>query len=188
MLFRSPPAYRTRALDIMQLFGPTPTEELLISLSADKSEQVRAKTVDLMGIISSDATQSRLVELLKDSDHSVRRKACEALLRAEQTIALQDLLPILESDDRFESTAARKLLERLPLDSWKNDVLTSTSQRVVIQGCLALAIVDPSPENTNAIIGKFQELMKGFVSDRNFVDLLRVMQVDRKSTRLNSSH
>ncbi|MFM2093419.1 MAG: hypothetical protein RIS70_543 [Planctomycetota bacterium] len=173
----NPPAYRMRALDIMQLFGPTPTPDLLISLSADKSEQVRAKAVDLMGIISSDATQSRLVELLKDSDHSVRRKACEALLRAEQTIALQDLLPILESDDRFESTAARKLLERLPLDSWKNEVLTSTSQRVAIQGCLALAIVDPSPENTNAIIGKCQELMKGFVSDRNFVDLLRVMQV-----------
>lgn len=173
----NPPAYRTRALDIMQLFGPAPKTDLLISLSEDKSEQVRAKAVDLMGLISNEATRARLVALLQDSDHSVRRKACEALLRAEQTVSIESLVPVLESDDRFESTAARRLLERLPVDNWRATVLASKNQRVVIQGCLALAMVDPSPENTNAIITRLQEMMGEFVSDRNFVDLLRVMQV-----------
>ncbi len=77
-----PAAERVRALDLMQLFGPVPANELLVQLSRDKSPQVRTKAAYLLGIHGTADSNSRLVELLDDADPNVRRHACEALVRA----------------------------------------------------------------------------------------------------------
>lgn len=169
--------YRTRALDVMQLFGPPPTTDLLIDLSKAKNERVRAKAAELMGLHSDDGTRDALVEMLGDSDRRVRRKACEALVRAGQSPPLDQLIELLKSDDRFEAWAARRCLEKMPVESWKDIVLRSKDHRVIIQGGLALLVAHPSKEHSLDVIGRIDTLMHDFISDRDFIDMMRLLQV-----------
>jgi putative heme-binding domain-containing protein len=173
----NPPHYRTRALDLMQLLGPVPTSELLIALAKDKSEQVRGKAADLMGLHPADETRGALVKLLDDADRNVRRKSLEAFARAEQEAPVEKIFKSLASDDRAEAWAARRLLERMRLDRWREAALAAKEQRVFIQGALALMIAQPSGENAEAVLTRARAMMGEFISDRNFVDLLRIMQV-----------
>jgi len=169
--------YRARALDLLQLYGPPPDETLLLELSRDKNELIRAKAAGLMGLHGNDETRERLLDLLEDSDRCVRRKAMEALVRAQQQAPPETVLPLLASDDRFEAWAARRLLETSPVDQWRDTVLETDQQRIFIQGALALLIAQPTAEDALAILERCSTLMSDFVSDRDFVDLLRVMQV-----------
>lgn len=169
--------YRTRALALMQLFGPEPDAGLLASLSRDENEIVRGKAVELMGLFPSDETHARLVKLLDDPDRIVRRRACEALVRARQETPLEAITMLLASDDRYEAWAARRLLERLPVEQWKDQVLASNDHRVFIQGSLALMIAHPSAQHAKAVVQRFNRLSNEFITDRNFVDMLRLMQV-----------
>ncbi len=173
----NPTHYRVRALDLMQLYGPTPAVSLLLELSNDKNEIIRAKAADLMGLYSSDETRERLLDLLEDSDRNVRRKAMESIARAGQTAPPDTLLPLLASDDRFEAWAARRLLELSPPEQWSSKILSSDNHRILIQGALALLIAHPSQVNARAVIERIGERMVDFVSDRDFIDMLRVMQV-----------
>ena len=173
----NPAQYRIQALDLMQLFGPPPSPELLIELSQEPSELVRAKAAELMGLHATDATRDRLVALLDDNDRAVRRKACEALSRCDHAPPLDKLMKLIASDDRFEAWAARRVLERMPVESWSEDVLNSTDHRVLVQGCLALMIAHPSRDNGLAVLQQLSKATEKFVSDKNFVDMLRVMQV-----------
>ena len=174
---QNPWYYRTRALDIMQLYGPPPSPDLLIELSEEESELVRAKAVDLMGLHADETTKERLIELLDDPDRMVRRKVCEALLRATQTPPLESLLPILASDDRYESWAARRLLERMPTETWRDAILETDDHRSFVQGALALMTSQPNNDNALAILQRFSVLMEDFISDQDFVAMLRVIQV-----------
>lgn len=169
--------YRTRALDVLQLFGPPPTPELLIELTKTQNEFVRAKAAELMGLHGTDETRLALIELLADSDRTVRRKACEALVRAEQIPPMDNLLPLLKSDDRSEAWAARRLLERAPTEEWRDIILEHADHRVFIEGGLALLIAHPSQENALAVIARGREVLDEFVSDRDFIDVMRLLQV-----------
>jgi putative heme-binding domain-containing protein len=169
--------YRTRALDLMQLLGPPPTAELLIRLSRDGNEFVRGKAVELMGLNVRDVTDERLIAMLKDPDRGVRRRVCEALLRSGSAPSIEALLPTLASDDRFEAWGARRLLERQPIEQWRDLLLESDNHRLVIQGSLALLIVHPNHEHTRQVIARFEELLSDFVTDRDFIDFLRIVQV-----------
>ena len=169
----NPTHYRTRALDLMQLYGPTPSVALLLELSRDKNEIIRAKAAELMGLYASDETRERLLDLFEDSDRFVRRKAMEAVVRAEQQAPPDTVIPLLASDDRFEAWAARRLLEVSPVEQWRDTVLNSDQQRIFIQGALALLIAQPSRENAFAVLERSSKLMTDFVSDRDFIDMLR---------------
>ena len=173
----NPSPYRTRALDVLQLFGPPPKTDLLIELSKEKSEAIRSKAAELMGVQSDEKTGVALVSLLDDSDRTVRRKACEALSRAGQTAPVKKILKLLGSDDRAESWAARQLLEKADVDTWREEILDSENHRVFVQGSLALIITDPSRLNAAAITERFHKHVEDFVSDRDFVDMLRLMQI-----------
>lgn len=173
----NPWQHRVRALELMQWFGPVPTGELLIEVSKSQNELVRAKAAELMGLHPSDSTRARLLELLRDSDRLVRRRACEALLRADQTAPFSSLAPLLTADDRQEVWAARRLLERMPVELWRKQVLTSDNHRLFITGSLALLISHPTRENSLAVLQRFGQIMHGFISDRDFIDMLRVAQV-----------
>ncbi|HND52157.1 MAG TPA: HEAT repeat domain-containing protein [Pirellulaceae bacterium] len=173
----NPADYRTRAVDLMQLFGSPPDTELLLFLSKDKSEAVRAKAAEVMGLHGDERTQERLTALLADADRTVRRKACEALVRAEQTAEVEKLFTALASDDRFESFAARRLLEATPVEKWREQVLETDNQRILIQGGLALATAHPDAQNSQQLVGRIGLAVQKFVSDRNFVDMLRVVEV-----------
>ncbi len=115
-----------------------------------------------MGVYSGDETRERLLDLLEDTDRNVRRKALEALARAEQTAPPDTLIPLLASDDRFESWAARRLLELSPPEQWRAKVLSAENHRVFIHGALALLIAQPSEENALAVMERVRELMIGF--------------------------
>jgi putative heme-binding domain-containing protein len=173
----NPTPYRLQALDVMQLYGPAPSEEFLLHLSKEKNEQIRGRAAELMGQRPSEATKARLVALLTDKDRYVRRKACEAMLRAGHTAPFAALEKGLGSDDRFEAWAARRLLERSPVNEWQQQVLTSENDRVIIQGGLALAIARPEREIALDVLQSLSDAMRKFVSDREFVDMMRVMQV-----------
>jgi putative heme-binding domain-containing protein len=173
----NPPQYRTRAMDLMHLFGPVPSADLLIRLSREKSEEVRGKAAELMGLHAGVATQTRLVEMLEDGDLNVRRKACEALIRANQSAPPEAVLPLLASEDRALASSARRLLETLPVAEWRDLVLHSDAHRVQIQGGLALVVAHASPENSRDVIESIRTAMQSFVSDQDFVDMLRLLQV-----------
>lgn len=183
----NPAKYRLRAMDLIQLFGPALTADMLLELSASKNELVRARAVHLMAAHKDpDATRERLIELVSDSDPRVQRAACEALLRLGEVPKLDDLLPLLASDDRYLAWSARRLLERLPADSWKDKLLSSDNQRLVIQGGLALMLAEPTPENGQLVISAVSRTLKGFVSDRNLNDFLRLTQVALHRSGLSS--
>ena len=169
--------YRSRALDLMQLFGPTPAAASLTPLAVAETEQVRAKAVELMGLHADDETREALIGLLSDSDRIVCRRACEALARAGQAPPVDKLIDLLKSDDRFIAWSARRLLERIPADQWSEQLLASDNLRVVLQASLALLVAQPGPENARRVLDRTTVLAGGFTTDRDFIDLLRVMQV-----------
>lgn len=173
----NPPEYRTRALDLLQLFGTPPDTVLLENLSKDKNESVRAKVAELLGLRTGDESRALLVAFLKDADGTVRRKAAESLARTASPVTLEQLRPVLASEDRFEAWSARRLLERQPVDQWREDVLASPNPRVLIQGSLALLIAEPDAKNGRDVIERVGKACAKFVSDRNFTDMLRVIRV-----------
>lgn len=173
----NPGNYRARALDVMQLFGPTPEPDLLIELAKDKNELVRAKAAELLGMHADARGQQQLASLLADGNRTVRRKACEALTRSGQSAPIEQILELAASEDRHEAWAARRLLERQPIDQWRENVLNATDQRKFIQGALALLVSQPSRENALAVIQNIRRHLGTFVSDHDFIDMLRLAQV-----------
>lgn len=168
---------RARALDLMQLIGPLPTTDLLANLSHDSDAAVRAKSADLMGVHHDEATNRRLVELLVDRDATVRRKACEALVRAGQLAPVAPLLSMLGDPDRFVAWAAKRALEERPRDEWQSLVMADRNPRVFLLGSLALLALEPDPSTSEAILSRSREWMQGFLSDDDFLGLLRVIEV-----------
>lgn len=173
----NPWSYRTRALDLLQLFGPSPTAAQLVPLAGAKTEQVRAKAAELMGLHSELETRETLVTLLHDSDRAVCRRACEALVRSGHAPAPEQLVELLKSDDRHTAWAARRLLERIPAEQWSEQLLAGDSHRQILQASLALLTARPSPENARRVLDRMTELAGGFMTDRDFTDLLRLMQL-----------
>jgi len=131
----------------------------------------------MMALHATTETREALVKLLDDPDRGVRRKALEAFVRAEQPAPAEKVLKLLASDDRTESWAARRLLERTKVEDWREEMLTAKDQRVFIQGSLALMLASRMPKNAKDILARCETLMGEFISDRNFVDLMRVIQV-----------
>jgi putative heme-binding domain-containing protein len=182
----NPPHYRLQALDLLQLYGPTPSTELLLELSREPSELVRGRAAELMGMHADRQTHQRLIELLDDSDRAVRRKACEAMARADQAPPLEKVLTLLVSDDRYEAWAARRILERMNVDDWRDRVLTAKSHRLLVQGGLALMIAQPTRENALPLLEQVSRAMGTFVSDRDFLDILRLVEVTLTRSELSS--
>jgi putative heme-binding domain-containing protein len=170
-------ADRLRALDLMQLFGPFPSGTQLARAAGDPDPEVRAKAAFLMGLHMQPITRSTLIKLLADRDAIVQRVACEALLRGNQKPSYQQLAPLLASENRAVAYAATRLLETLPRDEYRTATLEAKSTRTFLQGALALLTMDPDRETCLAILERAGVIMKGFVSDRDFVDLLRVAEL-----------
>lgn len=173
----NPPHYRTRAMDLMQLLGPVPHEELIIDLSRAESEAVRARAAQMLGWNPGKRGARRLEEMLDDSDLRVRRLACEAMLRSEQWPEAYKLFPLLASDDRSLQFAARRVLERIPADQWREEILEEVDPAIAIHGALALAIADSSRETSLLVLEKMSQLIPTYLSDSQFIDLLRTTQV-----------
>lgn len=174
----NPAAYRTRAIELMQLFGPIPSDEVLVDLSTASSEAVRAKAAAMMGLHPSVAVQDRLTEMLGDSDASVRRAACEAMLRSNQLpITIDPLMDIIAGEDRTLTFVARRLLERMPVADVRSRVLSSKDPHTKIVGMLAMINAEPTPTTCRTVLRHCGLLMDDYLSDADFVDNLRLIQV-----------
>lgn len=183
---KNPEDYRVQAMDLMMLFGPVPNENLLIRLSQDKNPIIRAKAVRAMMVEVTDATEERLGEMLDDSDPMVRRIVCESLAYLDAKVKYDQLRPILVSEDRFESIAARKLLEKQPAELYQEQILETKTLHEFTRGASALIAANPDRDTAYAILARVSEHLDGFVSDKDFVDLLRVVQISLELGQIES--
>ncbi|MDA1180284.1 MAG: HEAT repeat domain-containing protein, partial [Planctomycetota bacterium] len=171
-------ADRVSALRTMGWYGPPLSKEFLLELSVDKQPAVRAAACTHLGQLESDdAIADRLVELVADGDAHVRRRALESLRRGNYKIATNGLIRSLSTVDRFESWSARRQLETLPADSWYPLILKTDVPREFLQLALARLIVDPDKEFSVEAIARVTELLNEYVSDRDFTDMMRLVQV-----------
>jgi putative heme-binding domain-containing protein len=169
--------YRLRALDVMQLFGPAPSQDLLEELAADDKVEIRAKAAFLIGLHSALNSRDTLLELLDDDSSIVRRAACEAVARSRTNVPSDDLRGSLASPDRFESWAARQALIQLPQSQWRSLVTSTDNHAVFNQVALALLTRDPSPESSIEIIDRVNDFFDTTIADNDFVDMLRIAQL-----------
>jgi putative heme-binding domain-containing protein len=172
-----PNADRVRALELMQLLGPSPTPALLLGLSKDASAEVRAKAVELMGLHADTAGNTQLAALLADPDATVRRRTCEALVRAGHQAPPEKLVALLGDPDRFVAWAARRALEAMPRDQWRAQVLAAKDTRVFLHGSVALLASAAERADADAVLARVGKLLTGFLTDEDFLDLLRVTQL-----------
>lgn len=182
---RNDVSYRLRALDLMVLYGPWPTASLLDELTTDERAEIRARATDIAGQLDSPVAAEMLKRAIADADPMVRRCALQSCIRRRVELSLDDIRASLQSMDRVESTVARRCLERIPVANWRDEILTTDDQRLFVQGSLALVSVQPTEENRLAIIERTGQLLQGFISDANFIDILRVCQVALDDPSLN---
>ncbi len=172
-----PARFRVRALDVMTLYGPAASSELLERLAGDLQAEVRVAAARVLGSRPAATAQPVLERLLSDDEPWVRRVACESLIRCNAAVAPQRLANSLRSLDQGEAFAARRLLERIPSEQWRDMILTQNDPRIFLQGAAALLIAAPSLESSYAVLARASEYFDGFVADADFIDFLRVIQL-----------
>ncbi len=174
---KNPANYRLHAIDLMMLYGPVPSSALLVKLSKDTNVLVRAKVARAMAYDPTPIISHRLVEMLGDESPQVRRIVCEGIAYRKIPVRYEDIQPLLKAADRFESLAARKVLEKMAVADYREEVLNTKDQLEFIRGSLALIAANPDPKNSYAILARVSELLEDFISDRNFLEMLRLVQV-----------
>ncbi len=171
------PKFRTRALDNMVLYGPFPSDKMLSELAGDKSHEVRTKAAQICGLADSAEHIELLTRFIKDNHPRVRRAACESMIRLGHQSNLAELETMLISNDRIEAAVARRMLERIPVESWGETVLTTDNTRLFIQGSMAMMVAQPSLDRAYQVLARISELMDGYLNDQDFVDVLRVTEM-----------
>ena len=172
-----PTKRRIRALQLMGLYGPLPNRGLLRTLQSDKQPAVRAQVARLCLRKPEVFKEEVVLNLVKDKNSYVRRVACEACVRLDVKPSFESLVPMLVSDNRVEALAARRLLERIPSRFWQDKVVNADDKRLFINGAVALLSQEPTLEQGYEVLAKSSHLMDGFLTDNEFVDLLRVVQL-----------
>src|SRR5262249_50869681 len=153
---------------------PYPNASVLIDCSRDRSAKLRAKAAYLMGIHTNEQTAQRLAQLLDDKDFGVARAAAEALTRAGDNPPPEKLVNLLSSPDRYLCWAAARALEQIDGSQWSKLVIDSTQPKVFNAGAIALLVQGAEPETIDAILDRGSRLLKSYLTDDEFLDLLRV--------------
>jgi putative heme-binding domain-containing protein len=174
---KNSPQQRARALDLLQLFGPSPESSLLIVASRATSPVLRAKAAYLMGIHFDKNTQARLLELVDDKDLAVVRAAAEALVRSGEAPPVDALVPLLASSDRHLAWSAARALQQIPARHWETTVIEHDEPRVFLLGAAALLGKSPPRKTADAVLARCQSLLGGYLTDDDFVGLLRVAEL-----------
>jgi putative heme-binding domain-containing protein len=175
------PNIRCQAIENLYLFGHL-SDQTLATLSRDPLPQIRAKAAQICG--TTKKWGPICLPLLNDEFKHVRRRAAEALLRTESTVSLTEIINLMSDDDHVLASTGTRLLERLPLNQWKDTVLKHENPRVFYYGSLSLMRLEPSADNGLMIVNRCSSLLEGFISDRDFVQLLRVAQITLARTKL----
>ncbi len=180
------PERRVRAMELLQVFGPGLDENVLVPLGGDPSWEVRAASTYYLGMKQSPSARRALAERLKDTDPFVQRRAAEALIRtgihpAENVpvSAVEDVMPLLSSPDRFVRYAAKEVLRRINRNEWQEAALRAESYPQAPMALLAYVetIDEPNVKDVTLLIERELELLKANPADSELLDLLRVMQL-----------
>ncbi len=169
--------FRIRALENMSLFGPVPSDKMLTQLTVDSDPMVREKAIRIINWRATPQLNTAVVRGLNDSDARVRRAACETLTHIGHPVDWKTFSKSLKSTSRTEALAARRLLESLPPEQWRDEILKTENTRCFLQGATALMIVEPNLVNAYGVLARVSSIMDNFVTDRDFSDLLRVTQL-----------
>ena len=185
---QSPTADRVRGLELLQLFGPYPTQAMLIKASHDREPAVRAKAAYLLGIHTGEESAARLTEMLDDTDLLVQRLTCESLARSSQPGSVPRLVQLLGSPDRHVGWAARRALERIDRQQWQDQVLETENLRAFLMGSVSLLALYPDDESIDPILSRTSDLMRNYLSDAAFVDTLRVIELALAAGKLSGQN
>ncbi|MCS7168145.1 MAG: c-type cytochrome [Gemmatales bacterium] len=179
---------RVKIAWVLWQHGWRPHTETLRQLFHDEQAEIRGLALQLLGAWADDTglslsgnteLESLLRLALRDRDPRVRRLACETCLRAGWLPEARDLWPVLSESDRFVRTAARLLLQRLPVETWWPDLLKQSPQ-AVLEGIAALVKIGQVSERAEQIFPWLAERLEEESSwqDRQRVlDLLRATQL-----------
>jgi putative heme-binding domain-containing protein len=152
-----PTVYRTKALDLMQNYGPKPDAKLLISLVGKAEEEgnpfVAGHAVYLLGLNAYPEGKQAIFDAMKDGQASTRRKACEAAIRAGFEPPVEAYWHLFSDEDRFVRTAARLLLERTDPKKWADRLFQDKNDQVVLQGIIALCKSNQAEPYAERIFG-----------------------------------
>ncbi|MDP1564621.1 MAG: HEAT repeat domain-containing protein, partial [Pirellulaceae bacterium] len=170
-------AYRTRALDVMQWFGPAPSLEWLSELATSESTAVRCKVAAILGTIKEPQSQTTLLQLFSDPEVIVQRVAGEALLGSSLPITPEQIRPALNSADPTVTTIARRLLEIQDPTLWDTWIVEASEDALFIQAALAGLSSKPSLKLAyDCLVGIDQRLDEA-KSPESLLPLLRVTQL-----------
>ncbi len=168
------PNVRCQAIENLYLYGHL-SEKTLITLAKDPLPQIRAKIAYFCG--TNPKWAPICTPLLADDFKYVRRRAAESLLRTNTPVSLNDIVRLLADDDDTLASLGTRLLEQAPASQWRQTIVNHPEPRVFCYGALSLLRVEPTTNNSLAIINRSTKLLDGFLSDRDFVHLLRISQI-----------
>lgn len=172
-----PVEQRMRALDLMQLFGPAPAKDFLVTLARDEQMLVRAKAAYLLGIHGDETTATQLAHLIHDADPRVGRVALEALSRSGQLTSIGNLAVPLSTNDRHLVAAARRSLERMDAEKWLPSILASRDKRLFANAATAMLIADPTRPMATAVADRCRTFLKERLTESDQLALIRVCQL-----------
>lgn len=184
---QAPAEDRTRAIDLLAIFGPPPSPELLVKLASDPNVEARVRAARLMGVRNNPEFVQPLDELLGDFDPWVRRIACESIAHRGDRAPIATLVGLLSDKDRFVAFAARRALEQRPAAEWQDQIFNAPSSRTFFYGASGLLAAYPSPQLAQQILARCEAMLRGQVNDpgqptgqlnnAGYLDLLRVTQL-----------
>lgn len=170
-------AYRLRALNVMQWFGPAIELPLLQKLASTQSPAVRAKVASILGTREATQAQGTLIAMLSDSDAAVQRVACESLARLQVSVPPRLIQPLLASDDRVLAFAARRVLENQDPATWSELLDDKSEVKVFAQASIAAMIAQPSLKNAYQILVGVTKRLDQNLSKQEYLDLMRATQL-----------
>jgi putative heme-binding domain-containing protein len=156
-----PTVYRTKALDLLQNYGPKPDAKLLISLVGKAEEEgnpfVAGHAVYLLGVNAYPEGKLAIFDAMKDGQASTRRRACEAAIRAGFEPPVDAFWHLFSDEDRFVRTAARLLLERIDPKKWADKLFQEKHEHVVLEGIIALCKSNHAEEYAERIFSRLHD-------------------------------
>lgn len=176
---KKPAEERVQILQTLNLMGPFPSKKFLVRLSTDPSEEIRCAAAYHMGVHSDATTTPVLVQLLDDKSPRVQTAALNSLLRANVGPPLPVLAKLLGSSSPSLRYAAMLAVRSMPVKDVQAMVLTTSEASVFADGAVGLLGLDPKtqPVDAEKIVQRGRQLLRGYLSDDDFVAVLRAFEL-----------
>ncbi|MBL8889017.1 MAG: HEAT repeat domain-containing protein [Planctomycetaceae bacterium] len=169
--------YRTRALDVMQWFGPVPSVAWLSELATAESTAVRRKVASILGTMKDPQAHETLLKLMDDPEILVQRSAGEALLASALPVDVELIKKRLTSSDPTVATIARRLLENQDPELWQVWTTEAADDDLFTRTAIAGLTAQPSLKFAyDCLVGVDQRLEPAPAAEA-MLPLLRVTQL-----------